>query len=54
MDTSAEAFERELRNMFRLDDSVKCEVINRCRKDKISYHIRFNICSDKLTIRHLL
>jgi hypothetical protein len=43
IDLSASTVEQSLRKIFQLPETVKCEVIDRSRAEKISYHVRFNV-----------
>ena len=47
IDFSPELVENELREIFKLPEDIPCEVINRSREGKISYHVRFNILASE-------
>jgi hypothetical protein len=49
-----EAVEETLRKIFQLTTDVKCELIDRSRANKISYHVRFNIAVSYANVMTLL
>jgi hypothetical protein len=51
---SPEAVEETLRKIFQLTPDVKCELIDRSRANKISYHVRFNIAVSYSNVMTLL
>lgn len=51
---SEAGIEKELRDIFYIPDNVECEIIERSREGKISYHVRFNLNMDYNTIMFCL
>jgi len=54
VDMSVETIEKAFRELMMIPSEIKCEIINRSRPTKLSYHIRFACNSDATTIKHLL
>ena len=54
LNISPQEFEKQIRQQFRIKDEIKCEIIDRSRPDKISYHIRFNANMKESVIHTLI
>ena len=49
-----ENIEKVYRKSFKIPDNINCEIIDRTRANKISFHVRFDVNISDVTINTLL